>query len=65
VQLRRRESTGASGAGARELRFDDLRLDTAGREARRGPRRIALTTTEYELLRLFMQHPREVLPRER
>ncbi|MCC6177208.1 MAG: response regulator transcription factor [Chloroflexi bacterium] len=65
VQLRRREPVRASAVGARELRFDDLRLDTAGRVARRGERRIALTTTEYELLRLFMQHPREVLPRER
>ncbi|MDP8923930.1 MAG: response regulator transcription factor [Chloroflexota bacterium] len=62
VQLRRHE---AAATGARELRFDDLRLDTAAREARRGPRRIPLTTTEYELLRLFMQHPREVLSRER
>jgi two-component system, OmpR family, response regulator MprA len=65
VQLRRREPAGTSMAGSRELRFDDLRLDTAAREARRGPRRIALTTTEYELLRLFMQHPRKVLSRER
>ena len=65
VQLRRRDPTGAATAGARELRFDDLRLDTAAREARRGGRRIPLTTTEYELLRLFMQHPREVLSRER
>lgn len=60
VQLRRREPN-----GARELRFADLRLDTAAREARRGGRRIPLTATEYELLRLFLQHPREVLTRER
>jgi two-component system, OmpR family, response regulator MprA len=65
VQLRRRDLAGASAAGARELRFDDLRLDVAGRAARRGARHISLTTTEYELLRLFMQHPREVLSRER
>ena len=65
VQLRRREPARASAAGARELRFHDLRLDTAGRAARRGSRHISLTTTEYELLRLFMQHPREVLSRER
>ena len=65
VQLRRRDPAGAASGGARELRFDDLRLDTAARAARRGARRIPLTTTEYELLRLFMQHPREVLSRER
>ena len=60
VQLRRKEPN-----GARELRFADLRLDTAAREAMRGGRRIPLTATEYELLRTFMQHPREVLSRER
>ena len=65
VQLRRRDPAGATASGARELRFDDLRLDTAAREARRGARRILLTPTEYELLRLFLQHPREVLSRER
>jgi two-component system response regulator MprA len=65
VQLRRREPAGAAATGPRELRFDDLRLDMAGRAARRGPRHISLTTTEYELLWLLMQHPREVLSRER
>jgi len=60
VQLRRKEPN-----GAREHRFADLRLDTAAREAMRGGRRIPLTATEYELLRTFMQHPREVLSRER
>jgi two-component system response regulator MprA len=58
VRLRRREP-----GEERELRFADLRLDTAGREARRGRRAIALTTTEYELLRLFLLHPRQVLTR--
>ena len=58
VRLRRREP-----GEERELRFADLRLDTAGREAWRGGRAIALTTTEYELLRLFLLHPRQVLTR--
>ena len=58
VRLRRREP-----GEERELRFGDLRLDTAGREAWRGGRAIALTTTEYELLRLFLLHPRQVLTR--
>ena len=67
VRLRRREGNGGGNGsrGGRELRFADLRLDTAERVARRGDRRIVLTTTEYELLRLFMQHPREVLTRDR
>jgi DNA-binding response OmpR family regulator len=47
-----------------DLHFADLRLDTAGREAWRGERRIALTTTEYKLLQLFMRHPRQVLTRD-
>jgi DNA-binding response OmpR family regulator len=58
VRLRRREP-----GEERELRFADLRLDTAGREAWRGGRGITLTTTEYELLRLFLLHPRQVLTR--
>ncbi len=46
------------------LVFADLRLDIDTREARRGSRRIDLTTREYELLLLFLQHPRQVLTRE-
>jgi two-component system response regulator MprA len=46
------------------LRFSDLVLDTATREARRGNRLIKLTPKEYELLELFMRHPRQVLSRE-
>jgi two-component system response regulator MprA len=37
-------------------------LDTGAREARRGNRLIRLTSKEYELLALFMRHPRRVLP---
>jgi two-component system response regulator MprA len=49
---------------AREiLRFEDLELDTATRQARRGPRTIELSTTEYELLALFLRNPRTVLTR--
>ncbi|HMM40404.1 MAG TPA: response regulator transcription factor [Thermomicrobiales bacterium] len=46
------------------LRFADLSLDTAGRRARRAAREFDLTTTEYELLRQFLEHPRRVLPRD-
>jgi len=46
------------------LRFADLSLDTAGRRARRAGREFDLTTTEYELLRQFLEHPRRVLPRD-
>ena len=49
---------------AREvLAFEDLELDTATRQARRGQRLISLSTTEYELLLLFLRNPRNVLTR--
>jgi two-component system response regulator MprA len=46
------------------LRFADLDLDVDAREARRAGRTFALTTTEYNLLLLFMRHPRKVLLRD-
>jgi two-component system, OmpR family, response regulator MprA len=45
------------------LTFEDLELDTATRQARRGSRLISLSTTEYELLLLFLRNPRNVLTR--
>lgn len=50
--------------GEEVLAFDDLRLNTGTREAERAGRRIELTTREYELLLLFLRHPRQVLTRE-
>lgn len=46
------------------LRYANLELDTAGREARRGGRVVDLTAKEFELLTLFMSHPRQVLTRD-
>ena len=46
------------------LRFADLELDVDAREARRGGRTIELTTTEFNLLILFLRHPRKVLTRD-
>lgn len=46
------------------LRFGDLCLDTGTRQALRGEREISLTSTEYELLQQFMEHPRRVLPKD-
>lgn len=43
------------------LRFEDLELDTATRQAKRGSHHIELSTTEYELLAIFMRNPRIVL----
>jgi two-component system response regulator MprA len=49
---------------AEVLRFADVELDTGTRMARRGKREINLSTTEYELLALFMRRPRQVLTRD-
>jgi two-component system response regulator MprA len=46
------------------MRFEDLTLDTGTRQASRGDRIISLTAKEYELLDLFMLHPRQVLTRD-
>jgi len=45
------------------LCFEDLELDTATRQATRGKHFIELSTTEYELLALFLRNPRTVLTR--
>ena len=46
------------------LAFGDLRLDTGTHQAYRADRPIELTAKEYELLDLFLRHPRQVLTRE-
>jgi two-component system response regulator MprA len=46
------------------LRFSDLSLDTGTRQAARAERIINLTAKEYELLDLFLRHPRQVLTRD-
>ncbi len=46
------------------LQFADLVLDSTTRQARRGDRDIELTAKEYDVLELFMHHPRQVLTRD-
>ena len=46
------------------LRFEDLTLSPQTREVRRGSRKIELTKIEFDLLELFLQHPRQVLTRD-
>jgi two-component system response regulator MprA len=46
------------------LRFEDLTLNPQTREVHRGPRGIELTKIEFDLLELFLQHPRQVLTRD-
>jgi two-component system response regulator MprA len=52
-----------TGAGDGVLRFSDVVLDPATREASRGGRRMQLTRTEFNLLELFLRNPRQVLTR--
>ena len=46
------------------LRFADLVLLPSARQATRGERALDLTAKEYDLLELFMRHPRQVLTRD-
>jgi len=46
------------------LRFSDLSLDTATRQVKRGDQLMKLTPQEFDLLELFMRHPRQVLKRD-
>ena len=46
------------------LRFSDLSLSTATREVKRGNDPIELTAQEFDLLELFIRHPRQVLKRD-
>jgi len=45
--------------------FADLTMDSDSRQVTRGSRLVPLTAKEYELLELFLRHPRQVLTRER
>lgn len=58
--LLRRTEVGVAGE---LLHFSDLTLDLASRTASRNSRQIELSTTEFNLLTLFMQNPKRVLSR--
>ena len=55
--------TDEPGPGQGVLRFAGLSLDPSTREVHRGERLVELTRTEFELLSLFLEHPRQVLTR--
>ncbi len=59
--LRRREPSVAE----KPLVYGDLMLDPQTRETRRGDRVFDLTPKEFDLLQLFLRHPRIVFTRER
>jgi two-component system response regulator MprA len=46
-----------------ELEYAGLRLDPVSRDVWRDERRIQLSRTEYSLLELFLEHPKQVLTR--
>jgi two-component system response regulator MprA len=46
------------------LRFEDLSLNPQTREVHRGSRPVELTKIEFDLLELFLHHPRQVLTRD-
>jgi two-component system, OmpR family, response regulator MprA len=60
VQLRRHHAQDTGEV----LRFGALTVDLAAHEVRLGERRIDFTAKEFELLELFMRHPRQVLTRD-
>lgn len=47
------------------LRFMDLSLNTTTREVTRAGQPIQLTAQEFQLLELFLRHPRQVLKRDK
>ncbi len=61
--LLRRAKPAAEGVGD-VLRVTDLVMNTGTREVWRGSRKLDLTAKEFDLLELFMRHPRQVLTRE-
>jgi DNA-binding response OmpR family regulator len=52
-------------AAGPQLQVGDVVLDEATREVRRDGRAINLSAREFDLLRLLMMHPNQVLPRDR
>jgi two-component system response regulator MprA len=61
AQLRR---AGVTRSDDPTLHYDDLELDPRTREVRRAGASVTLTAREFELLELFMRHPRQVLSKE-
>src|SRR2546421_2484610 len=64
--LRRQKRSKGEGeqADGQLLTFGDLQLNSATHEVTRAGRVIELTSTEYNLLHLFMSHPRQGLVRQ-
>jgi len=63
--LSRRRVRDAASVPEPRLKYADLELDVGTREAWRNGLPLELTAREFDLLVFFMQHPRQVLSRER
>ncbi|MFQ9073751.1 MAG: response regulator transcription factor [Faecalibacillus faecis] len=46
-----------------EIKFEDVMMNTKNREVTIDDRVIVLTKVEYDLLKMFMEHPKEAVPR--
>ena len=46
------------------LQVGNVRMDVEAREVERGGQPVVLTTREFDLLRLFLEHPRQVFSKE-
>jgi DNA-binding response OmpR family regulator len=60
----RRSGPAGGIAGRRRLRFGDLEVDLAAHEVARDGKRVDMTAREFEVLRVFVEHPRQVLSRD-
>ena len=63
--LARRRQRDVAGTSDARLSYADLELDLSTREAWRDRQPLDLTAREFDLLAFFVQHPRQVLTRER
>jgi DNA-binding response OmpR family regulator len=62
-QLRRAYGELADAGGGRVIRADDLLIDLERRRVSRGGKRVALTPTEFEILRILAEKPGRVFAR--
>lgn len=63
--LRRPAQHTAEGAVAGQLNFGPYRLELASRRLLRNGENVSLTGSEFDLLRIFAEHPNRVLDRDR
>lgn len=54
----------SAGGSAQTLRFGELEIDLAAHEVRCEGRVVGLTAREFELLRVLVEHPRQVFSRD-